>query len=129
MKHKVGDKVKIRKNLKANVNYGTTVAVEEMVELAGKTATIECVNEDCYGDIFYHLEEDKNGWYWTDDMFEDAVTNADKIRNMSDEELAEFLINVVRHKVCNYISEDVCHGNKCEFCEGFLWWLQQPTNL
>lgn len=94
MKYKVGDKVKIRRDLKTNIYYGATVAVEEMVELAGKTATIECVNEDCYGDIFYHLEEDKNGWYWTELMFDYAVTNADKIRNMSDEKLADFLRKV-----------------------------------
>ena len=94
MKHKVGDKVKIRRDLQVGKIYNGVAVVEEMVELAGKTATIECVDEDCYGDINYYLEEDKDGWYWTELMFDYAVTNADRIRNMSDKELAEFLKNV-----------------------------------
>ena len=94
MKHKVGDKVKIRRDLQVGKIYNGVAVVEEMVELAGKTATIECVNEDCYGDIDYYLEEDKDGWHWTELMFDYAVTNADRIRNMSDEKLADFLRKV-----------------------------------
>ena len=94
MKHKVGDKVKIRRDLQVGKIYNGVAVVEEMVELAGKTATIECVNEDCYGDINYYLEEDKDGRYWTELMFDYAVTNADRIRNMSDEKLADFLRKV-----------------------------------
>ena len=94
MKHKVGDKVKIRRDLQVGKIYNGVAVVEEMVELAGKTATIEWVNEDCYGDINYYLEEDKDGWYWTELMFDYAVTNADRIRNMSDEKLADFLSKV-----------------------------------
>lgn len=65
-----------------------------MVELAGKTVTIECVNEDHYGNINYYLEEDKDGWYWTESMFDYTITNADRIRNMNDEKLADFLRKV-----------------------------------
>ena len=59
---------------------------------------------------------------------EKPMTNADRIRNMSDEELAEFLVKVngayakdcmVGIEVCKY---DDCADMDCEDC--FLEWLQ-----
>lgn len=88
LNHKVGDKVKIRKDLKANVDYGSTVAVGKMCTFSGKMATIIEVDSkyECY-----FIEEDDGYFCWTDEMFEDPITNADRIRRMTDEELAEFL--------------------------------------
>lgn len=94
MKYKVGGKVKIRPDLKVGERYDGVPIREEMIELAGKTLTILNVNDFGEDDISYYLNEDEDCYHWTDSMFEDAMTNADKIRNMSDEELAEFLRKV-----------------------------------
>lgn len=134
MKYKVGDKVRIRKDLKVGERYNGVIVREEMIELVGKTLTISDVHNFGEDDIDYYLNEDENCYYWTDSMFEDAMTNADKIRNMSDEELAEFLRTASWEEgnnmfTCDGIPKDVCEENDCELCKGFLWWLQQPVNL
>ena len=53
-------------------------------------------------------------------------TNSDKIRLMSDEELAEFF---ARKSPCDYYcnySKRVCNGVSCK--QGILEWLKSPTN-
>lgn len=65
MKYKVGDKVRIRSDLKETMNnaiYGVSVN-SEMVKLAGKMVTIDHVNEKIYTIKEY-------GFAWTDEMFE-----------------------------------------------------------
>ena len=69
MKYKVGDKVRIRKDLKEDKRYGEYCADEEMEEMAGKIVTIEHVYEHVYEDV-YEIKEDSNSNYWTDEMFE-----------------------------------------------------------
>lgn len=52
-------------------------------------------------------------------------TNADRIRNMTDEELAEFLLNFWSKTVCDYCTkfiEDRPCNHECE--KGFFEWLQ-----
>lgn len=68
MKYKVGDKVRVRKDLVKDRGYfmedGSTidVVVEEMLDACGKVVTIKG------GSYKYLLEE--YGCYWTDEMFE-----------------------------------------------------------
>lgn len=64
MRYKVGDKVKIRRDLEDGQKYGIYV-VQEMQNLGGKTARITEVI-DLYG--MYHIDLDR--YYWTDEMFE-----------------------------------------------------------
>ena len=57
-------------------------------------------------------------------------TNAERIRSMSDEELAIFLCNFRSYHADEYI----CEGCKAEkYChaghEGTIDWLQQPTEV
>lgn len=66
MKFKVGDKVRVRKDLETNKKYGSMTYVEGMGKMKGKTVTIKevCLNS-------YWIEEfDYN---WTDEMFEEKV--------------------------------------------------------
>lgn len=126
MKHKVGDKVKIRKDLKTNIDYGTTVAVEEMCTFAGDSATIDEVDTE---EEYYFIKEDDGYFCWTDDMFEDAVTNADKIRNMKDEELADFLKEtVISCRENLFLCRECNKYGKCSTalkdCTNFITWLQ-----
>lgn len=94
MKHKVGDKVRIRTDLIYDGEYDGGNINDEMVSWRGEEVTI---SEVCAEDNGYEIEEDSGCFFWTDSMFEDAMTNADKIRNMSDEELAEFLCKVAKY--------------------------------
>lgn len=126
MKHKIGDKVKIRKDLKLDEEYDGMDVNEEMVLLCDKEATISEVLPDDNG---YEIEEDEGYFLWTDSMFN--MTNADKIRAMSDEELAEFLKQTVCLFGDNMFS---CYGcfkeNKCSSisdCTEFITWLKQTN--
>lgn len=64
MKYKVGDKVRVRRDLKTSVPYGGLCAIGEM--LKKKTVTITSVH-----DRYYEVEED--GRMWTDEMLEGLV--------------------------------------------------------
>ena len=59
-----------------------------------------------------------------------SVTNADRIRRMSDEELAEFISRIeigdFGPQVYGKTFCDMCKGQyECDDCR--LWWLQQPA--
>lgn len=60
----------------------------------------------------------------------EPATNADRIRSMSDEELAEFISRIeigdFGPQVCGKTFCDMCKGQyECDDCR--LWWLQQPA--
>ena len=131
MKYKIGDKVRIRKDLKVEERYDGTSLTDKMLLWKGEKVTILKVCSDYNG---YEIEEDGGCFLWTDSMLDNEMTNADKIRKMSDEELAEFLRTASWEEgnnmfTCDGIPNDVCKENDCKLCKGFLWWLQQPANL
>lgn len=68
MKYKVGDKVRVRSDLKNDVSYGSQCTVEEMMDYKGNVVTISEVGQTCY-----QIEGDEEGWSWTDEMFEGLV--------------------------------------------------------
>lgn len=69
MKYKIGDKVKVRNDLKVLKRYGDYTFVKRMEKYKGKLVTI---SDELPG--FYHIKEDKNEcWNWTDEMFEPVV--------------------------------------------------------
>ena len=78
MKHKVGDKVRIKsrewyeKNKDENDEIKGNAAsfVPDMAIYCGKTATITEIN--C-ADCIYHIDLDDDEWVWTDGMFEDET--------------------------------------------------------
>ena len=63
MKYKVGDKVRVRKDLVCGKQYGELFARDSMCNICGETVTIDTV---C--DRFYRIVE--YGYCWTDEMFE-----------------------------------------------------------
>jgi hypothetical protein len=89
MKYKVGDKVRVRSDLKDNRRYGACIYVE-----AGYRGMIATIKEVKNG--YYWIKEDGNGWRWTDEMLE-------PIDEMSAEEAVR-LIGVI------------CRNSKCSTC-------------
>lgn len=63
MKYKVGDKVKVRSDLRVGKSYGEHAFVHDMFKFRGKIVTIESVWKQGY-----RIEEDT--YWWTDEMLE-----------------------------------------------------------
>lgn len=88
---------------------------------------IKCVNEDCQ----YFVEHGEYHEVCKDQKIKKIVTNADHIRSMSDEELADFLEEFEACDVCKYYDKNRCtFENPCvhEFAGIMIWeWLKSPT--
>ena len=69
MKYKVGDKVRVRKDLNLASVYGRCLVTLDMLGYRDKVVTIAAVLHDSY-----KVEEDCETRYWTDKMFEPACT-------------------------------------------------------
>lgn len=65
MRYKVGDKVKVRSDLKENIRYGGQIFVRDMAVHCGKNVEISKVYDDAYC-----IKESDREWFWTDEMFE-----------------------------------------------------------
>lgn len=77
MRYKVGDKVKVRSDLKENIRYGGQIFVRDMAVHCGKNVEISKVYDDAYC-----IKESDREWFWTDEMFEplDKMSAAEVIR-------------------------------------------------
>lgn len=87
MKYKVGDKVKVRSDLKAYEIYGSNMLTKSMEKFAGKTVTISGV-----GITSYAIEEMEVA-YWTDEMLE-------QVEEMSAEEAIRTFGEVCKDADC-----------------------------
>ena len=67
MKYKVGDVVKVRKDLRWGSEYNCWMVTGDMLKYRGMTVTIARVDSD-----HYHIKEDGVSWAWTDEMLEPA---------------------------------------------------------
>jgi len=63
LKYKVGDTVRIKKDLEVGEIYGGVSFVEEMQQYLGQTTTIIRVTPS-----YYNLKIDKGVWSWSDEM-------------------------------------------------------------
>ena len=136
MKFKVGDRVRIRKDLKEGHMFKVYVD-EEMEEFKGKIVCIDKVNED---DEFYFIKEDDNEWEWTEDMFENTIKpTKEELFKMpigtiikTDREYNNVFVKVGENDFCNDdvdhieyndVNDDLsleCFGNK-------IIEIQEPT--
>ena len=66
MKYKVGDKVRVRKDLEVEQVYGNCDFIKEMKEFRGKIMTVEKAYYSSY-----HLHGGGT-WHWSDEMLEDV---------------------------------------------------------
>lgn len=122
MRFKVGQKIIVK-----DCFSGGNFEVGDIVEIV-QIGTDDGEDENCYGAI---SPWDGLKWYLSEDEV-CPITNADKIRSMSDEELAVYLTDDVF--CCNDCpsgkeNSDNPFGEKCdEKCfEHCLAWLKQQT--
>ena len=88
MKYKVGDKVRVRKELIPETNFGGVYFGINMREYEGKEAIVKKV-----GNIAYHLDIDEEAYWWTDEMLE-------PVEEMSAEEAIRTLGEVCKDSDC-----------------------------
>ena len=75
MKYKIGDKVRVRKDLVPNSEYGGIVYVECMDKFKDKECVITYVD-----DTSYHINDSK--YWWTDEMLQPVENNIMEVNNM-----------------------------------------------
>ena len=92
MRYKVGDKVRVRSDLKVSKEYGGMIFSDVMSQHCGETVTISQVSYDHYRIVEY-------GCYWTDEMFEGLA---------EDELTAEEAIR---------LRYEMCDGRPCNDCK------------
>lgn len=112
MKYKVGDKVKVRSDLKAYEIYGSNMLTKSMEKFAGKTVTISGV-----GITSYTIEEMEVA-YWTDEMLE-------PVEGMSAEEAISLQSKICRENNCT-----TCPIQKipdCGDCEEYM--IEHPEEV
>ena len=79
-KYKIGDKVKIREDLKGGCEYNELYFNTDMEKYRGKIATITEVTN--VGD--YSIDLDCNYWWWNDYMFEYAILTEKQFDRISE---------------------------------------------
>lgn len=105
MKHKVGDKVRIKskewwnaqpKNVNGDVRCGSDTFTDTMTCMCGKVVEISYVSEDTYFIKEY-------GYNWTDEMFDDSYNPEKSI--LSEEMIKDIAEVVKKHNLGVSISE------------------------
>ena len=91
MRYKVGDKVRVRKDLNEDMTCNEFIVTTQMADKAGDIVTISAVHRRCY-----HIVE--CGCAWTDEMLE----------GLAEELTAEETIK---------IQAEMCRSTMCEDCE------------
>lgn len=88
---KVGDKVKVREDLKCGEEYGKYTFSDAMDEFRGKIATIKYIDEEC-NEIYrnYNLDIDNLCFCWTEDMFD----KIEEENNMEELTFKEVITNI-----------------------------------
>ena len=89
MKYKVGDKVRVRKDLKHGNSYGGTVYVSNMDKFKNEECVITSIDNKTYN-------INGSGYWWTDEMLEpvdDLLEYALEKLEMTKEELENEMIN------------------------------------
>jgi hypothetical protein len=71
MKYKIGDKVRVRKDLVVDRVYGEDKFIAPMEKYLDKTMTVDKIVKNCK----YKLKEDTEHWNWTDEMLEEDGIN------------------------------------------------------
>lgn len=115
MRFKVGQKIIVK-----DCFSGGNFEVGDIVEIV-QIGTDDGEYENCYGAI---SPWDGLKWYLSEDEV-GPITNADKIRSMSDEELFEFLDSISIYSCICPMKKSCSDFYSCE--DAFLNWLKSPA--
>lgn len=107
MKYKVGDKVRVRRDLKAYEIYGSNMLTKSMEKFVGKTVTISGV-----GITSYTIEEMEVA-YWTDEMFEPVE------EELTAEEAIKVLADMCARECKNCELGKLVKESKYSFCSAY----------
>ena len=136
MKHKVGDKVRIRKDLISGTCFHDYSVTRDMCEMGGKEAVIKMVRNRSY-----LLSINGIGWRWTDEMLEDVEKEVEdfvKIKwqdgtipevGRNGVQIAEAL-EVVLQQLKGYQEKFTCKENAISITkiEEAIMWQEKRTN-
>lgn len=115
LKYKVGDKVRIRKDLIIKEQYNDLTFVPAMVQYMGKVATITEIRfEDVYG-----IDLDGCNWCWSNEMFEDVNEDVMKLENKDEEKTVDigYYLEYCGHRVIkNVYYGGYAHDHDHVFC-------------
>lgn len=114
-KYKVGDKVRIRKDLIIDEQYNDLTFVPSMAQYKGKVATITEIRfEDVYG-----IDLDGCNWCWSDEMFEDVNEDVMKSENKDEEKTVDigYYLDYCGHRIIkNVYYGGYVHDHNHVFC-------------
>lgn len=120
MKYKIGDKVRVKRELKEGDDFDIYVS-EEMAKYAGKIVTIAKITKAYDSNLRYEIEGDRF-WTWTEDMFEDSIKpTKEELLKMpigtiikTDSEEHNIFAKVGENDFCN---DDVDHIENCNISD------------
>lgn len=100
MKHKVGDKVRVKSkewyedHRCGNFQCGAISFIYDMSNFCGQSMTIADMSRN-----FYECKEDARKFLWTDEMFEDSEEEKLTKRNLEDN---LWICDVAKERACEY---------------------------
>lgn len=118
MKYKVGDKVKIKSDLKHGGGYYLYYVNRNMVEFRGMIVEIIYASENSSGNEHYIIKGDKNKYAWSDDMIEGLVeeTTEIKLEGNMDFKIKDYKVDKVKQTIVVFFEDGDVQKAKC--CDG-----------
>jgi len=127
MKYKVGDRVRVRRDLVVDKRYGNDIFISNMKKYSGKIMTISYIFPFPMG-CKYELKEDADHYGWTDEMLEDVEDVEDITILIKDNKVIAKMGNKIGIAKCSPEDEfDIFTGARLaidrleEKCKPYSW--------
>ena len=122
MKHKVGDKVRVKNNLQDDVFYGKVPYAKTMEKYKGEVLTIDSISKE-----YYFVKEDYGKFKWTDEMLEpiEEMSAEEAIRLRGELCVNNLCIGCPIKKVKKDIEDIACDKFQTKYPEKIIEILKQ----